>query len=503
MALFAGLPVGNKSASAPVTTGLDSLEDLVVARIGDHIISGREFLTSYKVGPAFVKRKNRENPRLAHLDLMVLEKIMAIEGKETGALSKPDIQILLEEIRQDLAVQRMYEADILPQATVSDAELAHAVDADQVQVWFRYASVPSEEAGEMLIKEIEAGALFDSLSVASHNPVNQDPLTFWGVEQQDAEFARQLAGLEIGTLSGIIKTTHGLFVARVDRVFRDPLTTPTQQSEKRRKLEKQLRQLKADSIAYEYAASRMEAVQPVIKRAAFNELFSFFEQLSDQATRNPDNALMGNWPGSVDRSSMTEVAPDTLLATAGGGYTITQFLDWYDLRRFPVEGKTPAARANQLKSIIWRMLRDRLLGDEAVNRGFADNQLVESELSWWRDKFTYWEVREALLAEVSPSEADVAEVMAIYPHRYTTGTQQQIQKDAFLDAYTLQERSILMRYFNEHRQTLSIEVDTFALQSLPIATDHLARPIELLALRKEGTFPRIAYPTIDRVWERY
>ena len=501
MAVIASLPAEPEDTSGSLSRSqIEALSDIVVARIGDVTISGREFFTSYEMGPAFVKRHATDNPRLDHLDFMIKEKVMALRGMSERMHEQPDVRQVLEEIRLDRAVEEMYKDDVLSQVEVSDKELEQAVEEASIQVWFRYIRTESNEEGQQVQARLQAGDSFDSLSVASHDPRTQDPINFWQLKQQDATFADYLTNLGVGEVSPLFETPNGVFIAQVDRVYRDPFLSSTQQAEQGRKLEKQIRQLKADSIAYAYAAIRMEEANPVIKREAFNQLFEFFEGLTVDGSRDVDGMLLGNWPGGLDRSGLEETSIE-LLVTEDGTFTVSDFLDWYDLRRFPVEGATPEQRANRLKSIIWRMLRDRLLGIEAREREYTQQSLVEEEVRWWAEKLVYWESREQLLADVVPSEEEVQRLLNESPHRYRDKDPGKNQKKAFRDAYTLAERRVLIEFFS--RDQTQIDVDTLALLSVPINTDRLAKPVELVAFKKEGTFPRIAYPTIDRVWVRY
>ncbi len=510
MMLFAGLHTG-LAASAQVEHELvgheeiadDSLAQVVVARIGDITISGQEFFVSYETGPSFVKRTHRDGPRLAHLDYMLMEKMLAMDGLQQGVIARAGLEGVLREIQLDRAVEEMYREDVLSRVTVDSAALARAVEADEIQVWFQYVQTSTREAAIAIEGQLARGAAFDSLSVTGHNPVNQDAPTFWQIEQQDPVFAQQIASLELNTISPVFETRNGFFLVRIDRVFRPPFVSEMARHEHARKLEKQLRQLVADSLAYAYAAGRMEAAGPVIKRPAFNELFAFFETLPADDSRDVSSALLGNWPGTFTRAGLEGQVDVPLIESSEGAFTVAEFMDWYDLRRFPVEGDSRAQRANKLKAIIWRMFRDRLLGLEAVARGFAERDDVAREVQWWEEKLAYWETREALLAGLSPTEQDIVDLMREYPHRYTHADAEKNRKQAFKDAYTLQERRVLMDYFAQKRASLDIAVDTLALKQLPLHADVGAKPIEMVAFKKEGTFPRVAYPTIDRVWERY
>ncbi len=60
----------------------DSARNTVLATVGTHPITVREFLDSYEFGPAFVKHLPR--PKAAHLQYLINEKLIALDGYSHG-----------------------------------------------------------------------------------------------------------------------------------------------------------------------------------------------------------------------------------------------------------------------------------------------------------------------------------------------------------------------------------------------------------------------------------
>jgi len=485
------------SASADFSIeGLQSagIDTAAVARVGDLVITGEELYVSFEMGPGFVSRRHRDDPVRAHLDFMIYEKLMALEGLEQGLDRRAGIGRIIEEIRQDVAVTEMFRSDILDTVRVGVDEVKRAVDAATINVQFSYAKI--ERYGDAKALRTQLGNGTVSFNTISTRGVKNDGtnLTFWELEQQDTSFARQIREVPFGEVSGVIQTERGYFLARVDTAFRNPFITPSEYNRLLHQYEERLKRRRLQVYAFDYAADRLEAAAPVIRRKAFDALFAFMRQLQTLDTRDPEAAPLGYWPGSLDRALIEEGQPQVLVISQdGANITIRDFLDWYELRRFSFEGGTPAATANALKQIIWRMVRDRVLGREALARGFGEDPRTLAETQWWRDKLLYWEIRDALLADLVFDEGDLGSVDAANP----------TQDDVLRELYTFEERKFLQRYLHQRMRNVDVQVFEETLARFPRPDSTLSKPVDLFVFKKGGTFPRQAYPTIDRVWERF
>ncbi|RMD85824.1 MAG: peptidyl-prolyl cis-trans isomerase [Calditrichaeota bacterium] len=499
----------NPSSYAFDTLKSKGLDKAIVARVGDIEITGEEFFTSYEVGPSFVKRKYRRDPRQAHLRFMIYEKLMALDGLKQGVLERRDLQRILEEIHQDLAVTEMFREDVYDTVNVSQKEIERAVSRATVHVNLKYIFANSQEQIHNYQRQLQQGVSFDSLAIKSGGENSKDWPNFWDIQQIDPEFAQAIANLPFHQISQLIKTRRGYYLARVDTVWRNPFITPPQYNELLAKYRKRLKRKKVDSLAFEYAATRLERAKPVIKRQAFNLLLEYFKNHPRKETESVKEALLGNWPGTLDRHDIEEKQNITLVVSTQGDFTVKDFLDWYTLRRFPLDRHSERGMASSLKSIIWRMVRDRILAREAFQRRYDKHPQVVEELSWWKEKLAYWEVREALLADLNFTEEQIRQFYQKHKERYTKPGEkvpqpfEKVRDDVLRELYTFEESKRLMYYLNKKEQEYPVKIHYKVLEKIPVTDLKLSKPIDLFVFKKGGTFPRIAYPTIDRVWERY
>ena len=90
-------------------------------KIGNLKITAEEFVYSYEFGPAFPKKT--KDSKLTHLNYMINEKLLALEGFETGVMEKEFPGDIYRDIESDLAAEEMFQKEIAPKVEVKDSEI--------------------------------------------------------------------------------------------------------------------------------------------------------------------------------------------------------------------------------------------------------------------------------------------------------------------------------------------------------------------------------------------
>lgn len=482
------------------------LDQAVVAKVGDVEISGEEFFISYEIGPSFVKRNHRGDPKTAHLKYMIYEKLLALDGLAANVASRPDVQQILQEIEQDLAVTEMFREMVSDSVQIRESEVEQAVSEATLNINFKFVYAKHRNDLQVYQNRLASGTSFDAFALQGGSFSKE--INFWEIKQKDAIFAEELTKLKFHQLSEVIETPRGFYLAQVDTAWRETFITPVKHNELSAKLKKRLKRAKVEALAYEYAAQRLENASPVIKSSAFKRLLTYFETLqptdADEAT-----AVLGNWPGTLDWQSLENREKATLVMTNFGDFDIKSFLDWYTLRRFPLNRQTKEDLAVSLKNIVWRMVRDRMLAREAFERDYDQHPQVIEEMGWWQEKLAYWQSRETLLGDLKFSEAQVRQFYKNNRQRYATShpdslpSFEEIGSEVARELYVFEEGKRLQTYLNQKEQEMSVRIYHEVLDKIPVTDLNFSKPIDMALFKKQGTFPRIAYPTIDRVWERY
>jgi hypothetical protein len=187
--------------------------------------------------------------------------------------------------------------------------------------------------------------------------------------------------------------------------------------------------------------------------------------------------------------------------------TVRDYVAWFDIRQFQLRTHSPGAFNSSIRRTIWKMVQDRLLSREAYARNLHRRETVRRELEQWEAKLLYLAGRNRLLRSIALDEGKLRSAYKRYQHHYRDATGRQLSYDESLeqlriDAYYDEESSILHRELTRLRKKYPIEVNEDRLRQLALSYESDPRAIQVMLYKPGGTFPRVAFPTIDEAWQR-
>ncbi|HSR16753.1 MAG TPA: hypothetical protein VLM39_01580, partial [Ignavibacteriaceae bacterium] len=133
----------------------------VIASIGNCEITAKEFRESYEFGPSFVKKF--KDPKMAHLQYMINEKLIALEGYTNGIDNTNSVKRILKEIEDDIIVTEWYRQKIVPIISVDSSLIKRGIDQTSVGLTFRYIFTDNEFDIKDIKTLLDNGHSFDSL----------------------------------------------------------------------------------------------------------------------------------------------------------------------------------------------------------------------------------------------------------------------------------------------------------------------------------------------------
>ncbi len=108
----------------------------VVASIDTIAITAEEFFYNYEFGPVFTKRQ--KNSKEIHLNYMINEKLLALEGYKDGVMNKDDTKIMYFDIQSDIATEELFKDSILSKVEYSDFEINKVVNQKNIELEIRW-----------------------------------------------------------------------------------------------------------------------------------------------------------------------------------------------------------------------------------------------------------------------------------------------------------------------------------------------------------------------------
>lgn len=491
----------------PIDTLLTS--DAVVARVGPTVVTVREFFLTSLFGPAFVKR--RPDTRRRTLQYMINEKLLGLGARE----GDPRVQSTLAALEGDLATEELYRDAVLQKVNLTERDVDEGVRQQRTTVAIRWLFRKTKTAAAAVARALRAGTPFDSLfqKELSDSTVTADDRsmssTLFKLRIRNAPMAALAEKLPAGRPSDPVEGPDGFYILKLDSASRAVLTTESADAEGRSDVRRALTQAKADSLSDLYVRSRMLGADPVIQRPTFDRLRAYLGWRFLRPERFASFGLTKNLPDSGYRA-IDRYGARTLVQLRKGKVTLAEFLQWFRLREVNMgfRQNSPQAFFLSVEEVVWRMVRDHLLVRLALDRGLQHRVGVVAQKRWWKEKLLYQVAKDSIKRTITWSDSTLQAYHAEHPRSFrdTSGAPRpfaDVKDDVLREWYDLELKARLLRTLNRRMKEFPVAVNEEVLRSIPIDAENDPRAIEIYTVKKGGTFPHPAFPTIDYDWQTW
>ncbi|RPI66849.1 MAG: peptidyl-prolyl cis-trans isomerase, partial [Ignavibacteriales bacterium] len=253
-------------------------QDEIVAEVDTLKISADEFFYSYEFGPAFVKKKPGSKSR--HLNYMINEKLLALDGYTKGIDTLEQTKDYLAEFISDLATEELFKQDILSDVDIQSSEIDTVINKKRLELEIKWLYSDSEEGIKDYIKSMNSGISFDSLFSAQINDSIFLDERYMKVDRAELEqknplLAKIIDSLKAGEVSIPIHVEDGWYIVKLNNAWENMITTATEYEKFNQEAVNVLTKKKMDVLSDKYVNELMSDNQPVIKRNTFNFLRSY------------------------------------------------------------------------------------------------------------------------------------------------------------------------------------------------------------------------------------
>jgi len=489
----------------------------VVATVGGEGITAQEFLLNYEFGPAFAKRE--KDSRSRYLDFMIDEKLLARDARDHGLMRSPRVLRSLEVLEGDMATEELYKDDVLSRVQLTPAEIARGVRDGQVHYALQWLYAPDSAAANALTAALGKGTPFDTLLAGQlAGGVKRDDrtmeATLFRLRRTSPLLAAVAESLRAGRASRPVRGPDGFYVLRVARGWRDVSLSATEREKLVEDARRALTEEKADSLSDLYVRRMMLDRNPVIVRVTFDRLEAWLAGTWAKPDRYAAWELasrVGIPADSAARARIEALGSDTLVALSGRGarrgISLGEFLSWYRARDtyFTLDIANEQAFFLSVQNLVWRMVRDRLLVERALQRNLQSRDQVRKQLRWWEDKVLYGEEKLLLGSTIVLTDSAIRAYYDANTRDYRAdsgrvepyaGVKARVRKDY----YEFELKKNMLHALVALRRKYPVDIRKDVLQALPVDIENNPKAIDVYVAKKGGTFPHPAFPVIDYAW---
>jgi hypothetical protein len=491
----------------PIDTLLAS--DAVVARVGPTVVTAGEFFLTSLFGPAFVKRQ--PDTRRRTLQYMINEKLLALGARGDD----PRVQSNLAALEGDLATEELYRDDVLKKVRVTEREIDEGVRQQRTTVALRWLFRKGKSDAAALARLLRSGASFDSLfrnELADGTAGADDrsmSSTLFKLRVRNAPMAALAEKLPAGRPSDPVEGPDGYYILQLDSASCEVLTTESADAQARSDVRRALTKVKADSLSDLYVRGLMLGADPVIQRPVFDLLRAYLGWRFLKPERFASFGLTENVADSGYRA-IDRYGARTLVRLRAGKISLAEFLQWFRLREVNMgfRQNSPRAFFLSVEDVVWRMVRDRLLVRRALTRGLQHRPGVVAQKRWWKENLLYQVAKDSIKRTITWTDSTLRAYYDEHARSFrdTTGAPRpfsEARDDVLREWYDLELKARLLRTINRRMKDYPVTVNDDVLRTIPVDAENDPRAIEIYTVKKGGTFPHPAFPTIDYDWQTW
>ena len=484
-------------------------EDVVVARIGNDVITVGEFRRNYEFGlPHLKKGSDRKG---SYLDFMIKEKILSLEGYRLNLDNSERVQRLEHELSDELLVEELFIKEVHDKIKITPDDIKKAVNKSKISWKLRYWVEPTPHyANSVCLAMRQRGYSAVLEDIMKSNPeVELKPKDFesdyitW--LEAPPEMLEAIKDLPVGEISDPIKLNGVYFIFQILDIRRKGILE-TEYANKAESFRQILFYSQAAEDAQRFVSEFMTPKNVTTKGDAFITLADGLAEWEKMDKNKRKDFLEAIKNAEETEPSLFKLKKDLkkkLVSFEGGKWTTEDFIKRLDTKAVKREPANKDQFRSQLNQEIALEVRNHFFTKEAKKRKLQKSENVKQQLQVWRDKWVYDELRREYTKEVKIKPEQAKKYFDKFKDRYKiraddTPTYGEFKNQAKRDAYIQKTLALLDQKINSLKKTFPVTIYRAVLDTISVVDSKKSRWMSLQVFKRSSG--RLANPLVDPAW---
>jgi len=479
----------------------------IVAQIGDHSITSKDFQLNYEFG--FSHLKNGRNKKLSYLKKMISEKLLALEGYRLGLDKMDRVQQREKHLFEELLVEELLMKEVHQKIRIDHQEIMYAISKSNIQFKLKYWVEPSLESAvtvkallqnnedlnltqEIVTKNSELAYNMDSFET--------DYLTWLDMPP---DLLKEIKELEMGEISTPYKFDQVYLLLQVTDI-KNGILSEFDYDNNFTKFKEILLSRKIKEKTALYVSQYLTPKEIVTKKTAFNLLANALGEWKNQFSQD-DHFKNVVLHGDNRRPALQELKNNLnkiLVSYNTGNWTLKDFIERFDPSAIHNNELDIITLKRELNHEIAFMIRSYLLSQEALAQRLDQSESLLTELNKWRDKWVYEELYQYLTHALNLTEDEIRKYyddhLARYSSKKGNSSFSAFEKNVRHDAYLESRQYIMEQKVQLLKNDYTVIINQDILDTISVTEYEKSRWANLL-IYKAGS-GRQAIPVVDPQW---
>jgi parvulin-like peptidyl-prolyl isomerase len=364
--------------------------DAVLARVGDHEITVRDFIERYESTP-WIGRERRgleERHKIEFLSSLIAETLLAIDAERRGFEWQPTIRRTIEEIERLNVLDALYRQEVIEPVQLDnrlvDETLAHFL----TEITFRYLAFEEGKGASERAEALRHGVPFDSIAegLSLEGPVETRRWSEFVPEVEEAIYADPSVGRIVGPIE-VDGMHYVLEILSVEPSMPAGIEDlPSARERVRRTMQWRAEQRRLNDFLADFSAGKGATVHgPVVQ-----ELSSLFQHHVEQQQRtltsageHPYPVALGGPEYTAIRRALADRLDTPVISAPDFTITIDYALDRIAFKGFSIDEPEQAV-GQRLSQLLQTLIHEEYLALEGFDRSLDERPAVRREVDRWR-----------------------------------------------------------------------------------------------------------------------
>lgn len=395
----------------------ESLDDIIIAKVGDRIISAGEFKSSFEF--SFAPFRTGSNPREVYLNYMIKELLISNEGFSQGFNNSQYVKSRYKNRLNNNLLQSFYAKYVHGKVNIPDKEIEEATKRATIKFRLMIWPVPSLEDGNNAYREASKSGLEDyvekqitklEIKNVDKKYFETDWLDFLDLRP---ELLAEIQNLEMGKTSTPIPYNGGYALFQLLGINREPIKSDElKYGARRKKIRARLFNIESDKIIHNLMDS---VLTPLDVRAKNKTIDQIVEPLYSWVRAGiPEyGTIVQNLKEASDTSQsyileLKKLLPELLVTTINEKITVEDYFNYMNYHRRIINlSQSPLDMKNRLVTEIGNMIKNNTFISIAEKENFQDSIRIVRDMKLWEQKWTYDSYRKYLVDNIEIAEDEM------------------------------------------------------------------------------------------------
>ena len=482
-------------------------ESGIVAHVGEHAITAREFKLNYEFG--FAHLKNSPDKKFSYLGYMINETLLSIEGYRLGLDKTERVQRLEQTLLEELLVEELLRIEVDEKIQVTPEKVKQAINKSKVRWKLRYWVVPDLDIEEYIYQSMQDQGYENVVqNIQTNNPeatyhlknFETDYLTWLDVPP---ELLEVIENLQITEISKPIELNEVYYLFQVTDIQRGGISDYDYQNTYKR-FEQILfyRQLEEKTASY---ISDFITQKNIITNGNALKILAFGLAEWKQNENNKDTFSEAIANANETETSLWRLKnqlDDILITFDNGQVLIKDIVKMFDPASIAADPSVRALFHNKFKKQIALTIRNHFFVKEAIEKGLHKSPAVVNQLQAWKDKWVYEEMRHVYMENITVDDSTMKDYFKNKKARYKTlndydPAYNDYEDQARQHAYFEKSHLFLEKKIQLLKQENTVHINDEVLDTVSVIDFKKSRWANLFLYNNSG---RMTIPIIDPTW---